>query len=619
MATVFKVFIDINDDSSFSEEYTEFASEIDWKIGFDDDVQAVAPLSKARVVLENVVTHSLNLVDNPGFDSDVDWNKGPGWSIADGVAKAVNVSANLSQGSVVEVDKFYLTGFTVLDLVLGGFRFLCGGGPAPGRGTDRFSDGKYSEVLQATVGTTIFIQRIGVTTGNVDDVFCFEIIDRLDPEDLVNHGILIKAEHGAGPTIRNMFLGMVRDITIQGDGSEMVLNCVGMEEPLYSQRVSVPIQVDQRAPVILNQIMDQVQFRLTVLEDILILDDAVQGFLGKKLGAFFYPTDFDDGQEVFPYAGDAWDQILAIDAIRDVVGSESGRFFIGRAGTAVFRDRVGLITGSGNSITDVSAVDMKSIAGARRFNAVQVNWAGRAVGAPGSVLFSIDEPILIRRDQVRNITVRFRDASDNAIGALEIVELVASVDWFANRDGTTTTDSHTVNMRVDMIERNAGGVKLAVYHDRNFDLFLGKLQVRGTPLAKSNPTTTEVIDWRFATRDGIRYVTLEAPLLADIELAENVANTELARRSVALTVYGWVDCTEELSDLLVGISVLDEIEMSPPAEHGPAISATIFGEEHFVDADGIHKVRLLLGYGWGYAAVYGDVDADYDADGVVFG
>jgi hypothetical protein len=56
------------------------------------------------------------LVTNGGFDSDSDWTKGTGWSIANGYAHhASGANSNITQSIAVEADKAYIIEFNILE------------------------------------------------------------------------------------------------------------------------------------------------------------------------------------------------------------------------------------------------------------------------------------------------------------------------------------------------------------------------------------------------------------------------------------------------------------------------------------------------------------------------
>lgn len=108
------------------------------------------------------------LVTNGDFDSDEDWTKGTGWTIADGVAKGSSTTDDLEQNAAIlihEGESYTLT-FTVSDYSSGTITPYVGGTA----GTGRTANGTYTETIIA--GSTQLITFTGTSTftGNLDDV-----------------------------------------------------------------------------------------------------------------------------------------------------------------------------------------------------------------------------------------------------------------------------------------------------------------------------------------------------------------------------------------------------------------------------------------------------------------
>lgn len=112
----------------------------------------------------------VEVIVNGTFDTDTDWNKGTGWTIAGGEALA-NLTAsfdNLIQTNAVVVGNVYSTEFTVRDYVAGSLALNIGVGTD---GTARTADGVYTEILGPATGTSLLIFNIPATTQmSIDDV-----------------------------------------------------------------------------------------------------------------------------------------------------------------------------------------------------------------------------------------------------------------------------------------------------------------------------------------------------------------------------------------------------------------------------------------------------------------
>jgi hypothetical protein len=107
------------------------------------------------------------LFTNTGFDSDTDWTKGSGWSIAGGVAvKAAGANSELSQNPTLTANAWHRSHFTIPRYVAGQVR------PKVGNvnGTYRAALGTYTEYLLPTSTATSGVQTTGLYNGDVDNV-----------------------------------------------------------------------------------------------------------------------------------------------------------------------------------------------------------------------------------------------------------------------------------------------------------------------------------------------------------------------------------------------------------------------------------------------------------------
>lgn len=114
---------------------------------------------------------TLEMVKNGGFDWDVCWTKGAGWTITGGVAvaTAVGVAVALSHatGVALIVGRQYDITYTLLNYSAGSMRVKCGDG---GAGTTRSANGTYTETLTCTTNTNFKFEGITTFTGQIDNV-----------------------------------------------------------------------------------------------------------------------------------------------------------------------------------------------------------------------------------------------------------------------------------------------------------------------------------------------------------------------------------------------------------------------------------------------------------------
>ncbi len=119
------------------------------------------------------------LVTNGGFDTDTDWTKGTGWTIAGGVAtKAAGTAAGLDQAETLIVGAAYLLTFTVARTAGTLTPQFIGGATQVGVSVN--ASGSYSQVLVAVTGSaTLRFQADAAFAGTLDTVS----LRRIRPEE----------------------------------------------------------------------------------------------------------------------------------------------------------------------------------------------------------------------------------------------------------------------------------------------------------------------------------------------------------------------------------------------------------------------------------------------------
>lgn len=110
---------------------------------------------------------TLELVKNGGFDWDVAWTKGAGWTISAGAAHASNPNSTIAQALSMIVGRSYDITFTVSNYVSGTVRPFCGSGAG---GTSRSANGTFTETLTCTTNTTLSINGGATFVGDIDNV-----------------------------------------------------------------------------------------------------------------------------------------------------------------------------------------------------------------------------------------------------------------------------------------------------------------------------------------------------------------------------------------------------------------------------------------------------------------
>jgi hypothetical protein len=143
------------------------------------------------------------LITNGDFAADSNWVKGTGWSIANGVGVADNVTGqNLRQNGVaLEESKVYSVTFTILSISAGSVLGRFGGTPAVD--SVAFTEaGTYTFFLRANSTNTSFMLRgQGGFTGTVDNVTVKEVLGSHATATDTNRPVLARHPEGG---IRNL-------------------------------------------------------------------------------------------------------------------------------------------------------------------------------------------------------------------------------------------------------------------------------------------------------------------------------------------------------------------------------------------------------------------------------
>jgi len=137
---------------------------------------------------DNISTKlSKNLLGNGEFNSDIQWTKGSGWTVANGVASHTGSSSDLSQTINLTVGQAYKYTVVVSDLTIQYFQPKFAGGSAV-YGERIYSDGTYSGILVATAGNTLFsIAAASTSDGSVDSITLVESEEILMNGSFVNN------------------------------------------------------------------------------------------------------------------------------------------------------------------------------------------------------------------------------------------------------------------------------------------------------------------------------------------------------------------------------------------------------------------------------------------------
>lgn len=247
-------------------------------------------------------------------------------------------------------------------------------------------------------------------------------------------------------------------------------------------------------------------------------------------------VDFDEGQSVFPWAGDTWPAARSTAAaLADVCASEGGSFAILADGTPAFRDRhsrARRITPDAELAAGLAGLSVER-SGERLANRVEVSTQPREVGSPGEVLWWAGHSIRIAPGEVRRLVCRYHDPDEavRAIGALSVETPRPGADFTATdmADGSGVSLTGTVHAALDA---GATAAELALWSDWTAGpVYVHNLRLRGVPLRRFTPVTVAVFDAESVVERGLHPLRVVMPLQDEPRVSEDMARALLANRA----------------------------------------------------------------------------------------
>jgi hypothetical protein len=221
-------------------------------------------------------------------------------------------------------------------------------------------------------------------------------------------------------------------------------------------------------------------------------------------GGADYPSgliDYHTGNELLAIAADRWtaDRTAALDAIRDIVRTEQGRFFVQRDGTLTFYDRRWFFT----PLTPALSLDADpfttqvGLEADQVYNLVNVTVRPRATAGAVDVLARSTSviripPLSASEPGTRTITLYFRDGAGNVVGGTGLVlPLVAGTDFSVNdrADGTGFDYTSSPAFVIGPLDMRGSEVRITFYNYAIGPLYVTKLQVRGQAVTVYDPVT----------------------------------------------------------------------------------------------------------------------------------
>jgi hypothetical protein len=300
------------------------------------------------------------------------------------------------------------------------------------------------------------------------------------------------------------------------------------------------------------------------------------------------------GKTRFAYIGDWWrESTSAREAIGEIAASDRGRFYLDRAGEAVFLNRHHTLIHKTIAVEfDDDMNDMAYSYGDRRLNQIALKMTPREVGESGTLLWQLRAPQRIGRRSELLINLRLVDERDEPLGLLEF-ERLAFRFQLGTRAGSREAKA---GVGAEVVQLGATSVRLRLFNGARRDLYLTVLRLYGKPLYRGEPLEVSVADGEGMHVFGLKRLALDLPALSDIETAQAFAAYELARRKHPRGVISSLQFkARDHRPAALEATLFDRIRIRESQTGHGARDYFIIGEEHHVGAGGTrHKVTWTL-------------------------
>ena len=395
-----------------------------------------------------------------------------------------------------------------------------------------------------------------------------------------------------------LFTGFISQVSVDaGDWGEghSIIHVQDIQPWLEASPARLSPISNVSADTVIDRLLDGALVRRAAVAGYCIIDvpghdriDNVRVFPPQNLG-----RRLQEGKTRFAYVGDWWDETTSIRrAIRDLAESERGRFYIDRAGDAVFLNRHQTLVRERLSATFVDNMTGMAYAyGDQRVNRFTLLMTPREVGEAGTTLWQLARAERIGARTSLNLNLRFTDEMGQPVGMLELERLGAAF----HRDEGGKVSAIRENVSARIIEIGFTSLVARLENNSARDVFLTELLVIGKPLYRRDRLELTLSDGAGIHLHGLKHLTQDLPALSDIATAQAFARYELARRKhLAGTVRELrLDARQDPSARRLGL--FDRIRISESRTGHIDQEYFIIGEEHQVSQGGTqHEIRLTL-------------------------
>lgn len=355
-------------------------------------------------------------------------------------------------------------------------------------------------------------------------------------------------------------------------------------------------QVDVTADQVIARLLDRAALRRPVLAGFCLID--VAGFNQIDDIRVFPPETvarrLQRGRSRFAFVGDWWrDSTSTLEAIGEIAASERGRFYIDRAGAAVFLNRHHTLIHRAIAAEfrdDMSGMDYSY--GAQRLNQIALLMTPREVGESGALLWQLRSPLRIGQRNDLLLNLRLIDERDQPIGLLEFDRLESRFQLGADGGGREIRSGAFA----EVARLGTSSIQLRLVNQTRNALYLTRLQLYGKPLFRRDPLEIGAEDGKGIHIHGLKRLALDLPALSDIETARAFAAYELARRKHPRgSVHRLQINARDHLPAALSATLFERVRVSESQTGHGARDYFIVGEEHQVTAGGTrHDVTWTL-------------------------
>ncbi len=412
----------------------------------------------------------------------------------------------------------------------------------------------------------------------------------------VGSRIRIQSRHNG--ITRTHFTGSLSRIEPEaGDWSQKLaqIRLQDIQAELENSPARLPPQTDATADKVIEALLAQAIIRRAVLAGFCLIN--VTGYNMINSARIFPPQRpaqrLESGKTHFAYVGDWWrDSTTVRQAIRDIVASERGRFFINRAGEAVFLNRQHAI--QRGTIAARFADSMSGMTysyGDDRLSSVTLRMLPRALSASDALLWQLRSALRINARSEFDMTLRMLDERGEPMGLLSVDRLEHRFDLSARASG----QPFTLGVKAEIISLEASSATVRISNRRRHAVTLTLLRLYGQTLQRGDPLEIVVNDEAATHLYGYKPLVMDLPALSDIATAQAFARYELARRKQPRGRVSAITLDARDNPAALSASLFDRIRISDSQTGHAKQEYFIIGEEHHISAGGCnHEARWTL-------------------------